>query len=115
MYPNPRIVTSLPLTELWADAESLSAVRLREVGREEIADLLRQGVVRFAVADVGFPLRWIPAEGHFAFWKAEVKPRVVEPPQEATCLEDYPGGYGYHASEWRDSLGPRIILLERLH
>jgi hypothetical protein len=73
-----RIVTCLPLTELWTCEGPLDARPAERAGATEIEHLLRDGS-RFTLADAGKPLRWILAADRFSFWKAEVKCRLVAP------------------------------------
>ena len=107
-----RIVTRLPLAELWDDAGPLSAAEVRDLAAEDIRDLLRAGPVRFAVANVGSPLRWVPATECFQFWKAEVQSRVAG---ASADLDDFTGGYCYFASEWGPVEGPPVVVLAVAH
>jgi hypothetical protein len=70
--------------------------------------------VRLIVVDPGFPLRWIEPRDTFDFWKAEVKPRLVDPADfGGWSIEDYPGEHCYRAQEWRgnrDSTEVQVIL-----
>lgn len=108
-----RVVTRLPPAELWDDAGPVSAVAVRALAAEDIRDLLRTGPVRFVVAAVGSPLRWVAAADCFRFWKAEVHSRVAGPGEAR--LEDFPGGYCYFASEWAAGDGPPVVLLAIAH
>ena len=80
----------------------------------EIADLLRAGEVRFVVADVGSPLRWLPADECYDFWNSEVKRHLADP-AAANYLEAFPGGYCYFASEWASDSSEPIVLLTVSH
>lgn len=85
---------------------------MRDLGREDVRDLLRAGPFVFLIANLGDPLRVIPLEDRFAFWKSEAEARIVE--SDRIVLEAYAGGLAYAASEWRD--GSRsIVLLEAYH
>ena len=95
MQPEERIVTRLPLTELWSPEGPLATERLRRVGRQEIKALLRTGPVHFVVADVGLPLRWIALTDAYKFWKQELKPHLIEAASERVYLEALPDQYGY--------------------
>lgn len=108
-----RIVTRLPLGELWDDAGHVVAERQRDLVAADIAGLLRLGPVRFVVADIGHPLRWVPIADCFRFWKDEVKSRVGDP--AGSSLDDFPGGYSYFAAEWVPADGPPVVLLESCH
>lgn len=113
MVPSPRIVMQIPMTELWNSTGDRSVVRVRALGHRDIVDLLRQEHVRFVVAECGEPLQWIPCSNGYGFWKAEVKPRIVE--TETFDLADFPGNYCYVASEWADGQPLPIVLLEMYH
>lgn len=52
MHPDQRVV-KIPIHTLWDAAGTLSLTRQRNVGREQVAELLRRGAVRFVVANVG--------------------------------------------------------------
>lgn len=108
-----RVVTRLPLAELWDDAGPVAAAPARDLTADGIHELLRAGPVRFVVADVGRPLRWVPAAECFRFWKGEVQPRVTDP--GGAFLEDFPGGYCYFAAEWGPIEGPPVVVLAVAH
>ncbi|MBV9773512.1 MAG: hypothetical protein JO040_06155 [Gemmatimonadetes bacterium] len=76
---------------------------------------MRAGTVRFVRADVGCPLEWIPEETRFAFWKAEVRGRVVDAVLPSFRLEDFPGERCYLASEWQVEEYPPVVLVEHHH
>lgn len=117
MKPAERIVTEIPMSEMWNSEGALEAHRAGLLSREDVRRLVQQGVVRFAVADVGHPLRWIPAEDRYVFWKEEIKPHIVDQPEGPIDVYSYPHGYAYVASEWHpsDALEPSIVLLEKYH
>jgi hypothetical protein len=114
MHPSQRIVTCLPLPELWDAEGPCNARRIRSVGNKEIIQLLRDELC-FVVADVGQPLRWIMDRDRFAFWTAELKPRLVAPDATRFRLDDYPGGYCYVASEWQCETNRAVVVLEKHH
>ena len=107
-----RVVTRIPLTELWNETGSVPAAESRDLAAEDIRALLRIGPVRFVVADVGRPLQWVPAAECFRFWNGEVQSRVAK---ARAALEDFPGGYCYFASEWSPLDGPPIVVLAVAH
>lgn len=109
-----RIVTNLPLAELWTDKGPLHAQRAERVGEAEIVQLLQDGAT-FVVADVGKPLRWIPSADRFAFWKTELKCRLVASDVDRIELAAYPGSHCYVASAWRDESSSPTIVLEMHH
>ena len=116
MDPALRIVSCIPLTELWDQRGPLDAHRGRYLTTEELRILMRGPSVRFVVADVGDKLRWIPEAERFVFWKAELRPRLVENP-DYIDLDRYPEGLALLASEWisSDTEASPIVLLESYH
>jgi len=53
MNPELRIVTQMPLHELWNDHGVVRADMVRELSSSDIIELLREGSVRFVITDVG--------------------------------------------------------------
>lgn len=117
MQPDQRVVVAIPLSESWDDSGDLPLTKMRNVGRGHVTDLLRQGPVRFVVADCGAPLSWIPSDDAFSFWKTEVRPRLVEPDKAVLGfrLKDYPGEFCYVGTEWCGNGASPVILLEKHH
>jgi hypothetical protein len=117
MQPDQRIVTRIPLTELWDAGGVLPLERGRAVGRDHVADLLRTGPVRFVLANCGSPLNWVPLDDCYRFWKREVKLHLVEPAaaEVGFRLEDWPGGYCYQGTEWTGGSQEAVVLLETYH
>lgn len=113
MRPGQRIVTKIPLTELWDESGTLSNERLRMVDKNNLAELLQTGPLQFVVADCGLKLMWIPTQQRFEFWK-RVKPQIADP-AKPICREQFPNETAYIASEWRGPGGERLILLEKHH
>jgi hypothetical protein len=74
--PAKRIVTRLPLTELWNSAGIVDARRVGDIGKADIVRLLQDGS-SLVVAEVGQPLLWIADEDRFAYWKAEISCHLV--------------------------------------
>jgi len=108
-----RVVTSLPLTEMWDASGPLSLSRDRRLSVSDIAELLRTGVREFVVADGGRPLRWISGQECLDFWKREAKARIAEGDQ--IFLDEFPEGLAYVATSWRGSAGRVIVLFESHH
>jgi hypothetical protein len=114
MLMSQRIITTLPLSELWDDNGLIEARRSRDLTAYDLRDLLRNGRVRFMVADVGAKPVWIPPGECFRFWKAEVQAHLADP-QQRVPLDEFPEAFCYFASEWVTSDGPPVVVLERLH
>ena len=106
-----KVITKLPLSRF--STPHGEATRVGDVGSDDIRDLLRAGPVRFVVADVGAPLRWVPEADCFDEWKREFQPHLAEPNQKV-YLGQFPGAYAYLASQWDDGSSP-IILLSKVH
>ena len=109
-----RIVLQAPLTELWDSSGPLDARRTKGLGESDIVRLLQDGS-SFVIAEVGKPLKWIPREDRFAFWKTEVKRRLVSPNADRFQLDDYPDNYCYVAAMWERLSDKPIIVLEKSH
>lgn len=115
MRSDQRIVTKLPLAELWDEKGTLNGERVQSLGQNNLAELLRSGPVQFVVADCGANLRWIPTQERFAFWKT-IKPQVADnDPDQPIRLEQFPDETAYTASQWRGRAGECVVLLERHH
>jgi hypothetical protein len=112
-----RVVSKLPLDELWNEAGTISATKVGPVGTDEIRKLLRSAPVRFVVADVSEQLRWVEGSDSFDWWKSELKPRLAEPEgaKAGVDLDEWPDGYGYVAYEWRLEDGAVVIAAEKWH
>jgi hypothetical protein len=115
MDPKRRVVTRLPLEEVWReDGFSVSVQKLRSLRTEDVANLLRAGPVKFVLADAGMPLQWIDQTNCYRFWKTEIKTHLAAPDQKCK-LDEFPGGYFYCASEWGRKDGLPIVVVERHH
>src|SRR6266404_8827242 len=71
-----RVVTRLPLEQLWRGGSTIGS-RRHGLNADEISQLLREGSVEFVVADPGRELRWIAAIDCYGFWRTEVKPHLA--------------------------------------
>ena len=109
-----RIVTSMPLKELWNESGKIQAVRTRYLPRKELVEFLKEHPVEFVVANPGHKLRWIPKSECWEYWKNEFKPHIIES-FDKIYLDEYPNGLGYGASEWQGEIQTPIILLEAYH
>ena len=114
MDPNQKIVTQLPLSELWVGSRLISTIKCRDLDSAAVVELLRAQPVRFVVADVGKPLDWIPNNETYDFWKTEARDHLAKN-DGPNYLETFPGGYCYFASEWKSYEGDKIILLSKAH
>lgn len=111
-----RQVIRTPLSEVWNEAgEVVATEREAELGEAALRDLLRLGPVRFVVATVGGPLRWVSTSETFDFWKSEVRPHLAEPLEGGYSLGDFPDGYFYFATRWRWPGPAPLVVLEMHH
>lgn len=88
------------------------ARRVRELGVRDVLGLLRTGLVRFVVVDIGDVLRQVDEQACYDFWKAVARSHLLEPDARPR-LEDLAGEYGYVASEWSDGGTPIVVLFRR--
>ncbi len=115
MDPKLRVVTCLPLEQVWReDGVLISEHRLRSLQSQDVASLLRFGPVNFVVADLGMPLKWIDSSDCYRFWNTEIKPQLAAPDQKC-LLDEFPGSYFCFASEWRRQEKLPFVILERYH
>ena len=111
--PDQRVVTKMPLAEIWDDTGTLTGERIRHLDQGTLQELVRSGSVQFVVAEPGLKLNWIPIEKHFEFWKT-VRPQNADS-AKPIYLGQFHGGTAYIASEWRGPAGTCLVLLERHH
>jgi len=116
MQKHLRIVTGIPLSEVWDEHGQVSAERLRSLAQEDLRQLVQAGTVKFVVANAGHPLRWVSSEESQVFWKLEVRPHLVVEPDRPFDIYGYPEGYCYVASEWHATNETQtIVVLEQHH
>ena len=113
MDPALRIVTQLPLRELWREDGLATSARAKNLTTKDVRGMLRAGRVHFVIADVEMKPQWIPDEECFNFWKTEFQSHLTSP-ETPFQLEDFPGENCYVASEWQGAELP-IIVCEMHH
>jgi hypothetical protein len=106
-----RVVTKIPLTELWNDTGTIVGDRIRHLDDNSLSELIRTSSVRFVVADCGLKLDWIPAEKRFDNGSTS----GIADPVKPIFLKNFPHKTAFIASEWRGPAGECLILLERYH
>jgi hypothetical protein len=115
MDNNLKIVTQIPLTNLWNEYENHTAKRNRYLTANDILEIFKKyKSVKFVIADVGKKLDWKRDDNIFDFWKTNVKPHL----SEDICnfhFDDFNDNYKYIASEWIGEVDTPIILLEKYH
>lgn len=114
MLLSNRIVTEIPINNLWTDQEELSAKRISYLNKESIKHLLAQGQKTFVVADVGRKLEWIAPENCYEFWKKEAITHLADDCEDIYD-DSFPEGYAFIASEWTGKNNETLILLEKYH
>ncbi len=113
MRADQRIVTKIPLNELWDDSGAIAGHRIRDLNENSLVELLQSGSLQFVVADSGLKLNWISREKRFDFWKT-VRRQIADP-AKPIILAGFPNETAYIASEWRGAAGECLVLLERYH
>jgi len=114
MRPSLRVVTRIPLRELWDERGTLQAVRGERIGPSEITEMARRGPFQLVIAAIPAPLQWVPIQERFVVWK-KVKTHVLPRAATRVRLEDYDGEYFYIASLWTTADSTPIVLLEMHH
>ena len=109
-----RIVTKIPLEELWTDSAILSHKRQEYLTEPQALDLILASKTPIVIADLGVKLSWIPSNDTLSAFKKLIKGHIVNDP-DRIILEEYEGEWCYLASEWVNAEGEKILLLERLH
>jgi hypothetical protein len=110
-----RIVTQLPLQQLWRESKFTTTARGGSLTRSDITGLLQAGPVQFVIADVGVAPRWMELADCYDFWKSAAKSHLAEPKSKA-ALDDFPDRYCYFASRWEsEHVAAPIVLLEKHH
>jgi hypothetical protein len=109
-----KVVTHLPLRELWRSDGFSSTSRGRALDRTEITGLLRGGPAHFVIVDVGFSPQWIEISDCYRFWKEEARDHLSS--AESKRIPGEPRhGYVYFASEWIGDENAPIVVLEKHH
>ncbi len=109
-----KIVTTIPLENIWTDQNEIQANRTSYLTSDEIKSLLKKSFVQFIVADIGHKLKWIDKDQGFNFWRTEVERHLANDINHIV-LNNFVDNYAYVASEWTGEHGTSIILLEKFH
>jgi len=109
-----KIVTAMPLVNIWTTNNELKSQRVAYLTKDDIKNILKQGPVNFIVADVGHKLIWIDPSQCYDFWKSEVQIHVATDLRNI-YLDNFVDNYAYVASKWNADDPTPIILLEKRH
>ncbi len=109
-----KIVSQIPLTEIWTETGEIFTMRKGYLDAVEIKAILREHKLEMVVADIGQKLKWINPEVQFTFWKSELKPHLCSDAGKID-IQNFPGEYAYLASEWVGRTGLLLILIEKYH
>ena len=109
-----RIVATIPLEFIWTDEGQVEASRKRYLTPTDLTEMLKVHPVEYIVADIGAPLKRIPVDKCYEFWKSEVKGHLLNPHGKVDGSK-LPDEYGYFASEWSGNSEVAIVLLEKIH
>lgn len=115
MAPWLRIVTRMPLDQLWTPSGLTRHIRGTALGAAEVeARLTASQDYQLVEARMGSQLRWYP-RGHYGFWQKKARRHAAEP-DEVRPLDDFPDSHCYFISEWHDAgTGDGVLLFEEHH
>lgn len=114
MDNDKKIVTQIPITNLWTDKENIFVKREKYLTADDIQMTIKKYPIEFVVANIGEKLNWISYDKSFEFWKSEIKPHLGDDINNIN-LDSYLENYAYIASEWTGEIETPIILLEKYH
>lgn len=109
-----KIVTKIPITELWNSELVIATNRNQYLLTQDVNELLKILPFQFVIADVGLHLKWINKEKCFNFWKTVAKNHIVDNIKKIE-LAICPDNYAFIASKWITDQQDIIVLLEKLH
>jgi hypothetical protein len=112
LKPNQRIVTKLPLTEVWDENGTLHGGRVRHLEQNLIRELMQTGTVQFIVANCGTKLNWIAVTG---LSSGKLFANKSPTHRNPSISNSFRMRTAYIASEWHGSAGQCLILLEAHH
>src|SRR5690349_6683877 len=108
MLLKQRIVTKLPLDELWTDSVVLSFKRKNYLTEHQVLECLLSGKVSSVIADGGQKLSWVTPDNALKVFKAEIRHHIANDP-DVIHLKQFEGEWCYLASWWADENGESII------
>lgn len=113
--PWERVVTRMPLEQLFTEAGPTSHVRGESLPLAKVEAMLGSSrEYRLVEACMDAPLRWW-ARGDYDFWYHRARHNAAEPNSHIP-LDEFPGSRCYFISEWSLSGGiERALLFEEHH
>ena len=113
MITGDRIDVPLP-SPPWPDTSgSLEARRVQFLDADHGDQLLSDPLVRLIIADGSGAFRWVDLRETHRVWRRDVRPRLdLAATRPSMISTEEPGTFRYRASEWRDSLGGRLVIVE---
>jgi hypothetical protein len=109
-----KIVNKIPLDCLWTESILLEAKRIKYLNQQEVSEILKNGPIRFVIANVGDKLIWTDLEKSFEIYKTGIKDVIISDIDKIN-LDSLTYGFGYLASLWAEPSKKSIILLEKFH
>ena len=115
MNLSQKTVNKIPLDALWTEEQFLEAKRLKYLNQKEVSEILKNGPIRFVIANVGNKLIWTDLGESYKIYKTEIKDFIISDIDKID-LDTLTHGFGYLASLWADpSEKNSIVLLEKFH
>jgi hypothetical protein len=110
-----RLVSRMPVEELWSMAGSTRHLRLRSLTTDDVEPLLKAFPdLRLVEARIGEELRWYP-HGDYGFWYHRAQLHAAEPDNRRS-LDEFPDSMCYFVSEWVEAESQdRVLLFEQHH
>jgi len=114
MMTSSQVIEKIPIEYIWnEDGDKLEYERAEYLPVEAIKKLLKKYPIKFIIARIGQPLKFIPEEECYTLWNQEVRDHMMDPPKGHLFLPDQLDGYGYLASKWQGSSDDDwVIVLE---
>jgi hypothetical protein len=109
-----KIVTKIPLSQLWDSNKLLEAKREAYLTQADIKGILQTEPTVFIVANLGKTLQWIKPSEIYAFWKSTAKNHIADDLSRID-YESFPDNYAFVASKWVGEGEEVIVLLEKFH
>jgi len=114
MKLDQRIVTNLPIDELWTDSAILEYERKEYLTERQVQEIILQGKIAVVEASCGLKLSWVSPDQTLDFFKSKVKGHVADDPK-IISLADFESNWCYLPSKWVNLDGQEVILLETYH